>query len=399
VFPTFSGLPMTPSYTWFFYFSLIITFIINRKYLLKKTPYSLFLLLIVHFIYLFFDVYNVKNQIQIIDFCFPFLIVNVLFNYYLENQNHFFQFSKIVVVGLITTIFTTFISSTIYPDAARQLAGQLAKEGNDELISFYMMLGIGDYSFSFYWLLIGLISTYCWRNRNRLSLINNNNNIILSTILLFGLYMIQYTTTLILYFVGIYIIIFGKKLVKKFGFILFSVFTIIGFYLIRSVVVISLFAISNILSTAEISPRLKNIATRINSSDIEAGYYAKDDSELEIDNRYIGGYERRAQISINSFYKNPFFGGGQSGGHNFYLDNLGMFGLFGTSILFLVLYHYFRRASEFILKNDPEYYFLFKVIVLIVFLLGIVKTYIFLPFVIFVFFFVPFYLIKISKVN
>ena len=359
----------------------------------------MFLLLIVHFIYLFFDVYNVKNQIQIIDFCFPFLIVNVLFNYYLENQNHFFQFSKIVVVGLITTIFTTFISSTIYPDAARQLAGQLAKEGNDELISFYMMLGIGDYSFSFYWLLIGLISTYCWRNRNRLSLINNNNNIILSTILLFGLYMIQYTTTLILYFVGIYIIIFGKKLVKKFGFILFSVFTIIGFYLIRSVVVISLFAISNILSTAEISPRLKNIATRINSSDIEAGYYAKDDSELEIDNRYIGGYERRAQISINSFYKNPFFGGGQSGGHNFYLDNLGMFGLFGTSILFLVLYHYFRRASEFILKNDPEYYFLFKVIVLIVFLLGIVKTYIFLPFVIFVFFFVPFYLIKISKVN
>jgi hypothetical protein len=395
VFPTFSGLPLTPSYGWFFNLSLIISLLLKSSLVYNRLPFGILILFAVDLLYYFLDFHKPTDQFLTEIYIIPLLYVNTYFNFYKVNFKYFTQFSKIIIFGLISTVITTAIFGSIYPTAARDLGGALGKEGNYGLIAFYLTLGIGDYCFSIYWLILGLIFLHFIKTKKKY--LSGKKELVVFILFSFGIVNIQYTTPILLFFLGVYLIYFGKAIIEKIGFLSYGIASYIGILITKSFLTLLLISIASIIPDSPVAPRLINVANRLDSNDAETGFDAKNDVDLDKDNIFIGSYERRVNISMNSFLSNPTFGSGESGGHNFFLDFIGKYGLIGTTALIIVLVQFYKKAQNLIRNNDASLSQPYKIIIFIMFILGIIKTYIYMPFVIMIFFFIPLYLIHQNK--
>ena len=108
----------------------------------------------------------------------------------------------------------------------------------------------------------------------------------------------------------------------------------------------------------------------------------------------LGAYEIKKMESLKEFSKSPFFGGGISGGHHFWYDNLAKFGSFGTLLFILSFFYVFKIVkNQFVNSYLKVLYFHFAIIFI---LIGITKN-IILTMPVTIFFIIPFLLKYIDK--
>lgn len=228
-------------------------------------------------------------------------------------------------IVLIITSITTIIGSIRYPEASRWLA--TVDEANNVLKTRYDMANIGGYEFVYTVTLLYPLVVYSWK-RKRLPWY------LAFTImsLFFGVALFtEYTTATLLCSVST-ITVFVKKTTSVKRVLCILLVILLAFYFIAPLASSLLIWLSNIVDSPIISERLNAIALGSN------GIQESEDGAARL---------RRYQMSIDSFFSSPIWGGAweklPTGGHSFILDFLGMYGAIG---MFLLLLFY---TSAFIL--------------------------------------------------
>ncbi|UJP64472.1 hypothetical protein [Mongoliitalea daihaiensis] len=394
--PSISSIPRVPHYELFFIGALGISFTLNPKVFLKRNFIVIFFLLLLHFIYQSFNIYNEDNARKFTNFIVPILISSTYFEYYNLNRSKSVFFLKTFIAGLIITAITTSIALEFFPDASRAMAGALSKEGNTELINFYLTIGVGGYAFSLMWMLTSLFLIYIYVKKG-FYFFDRKMIIVFLVIQVYAFYKMGFTTPLLLFFIAVlalpykwYLTDFKRSILSIFFiFFLFSVFSplIINF----------IYSSADFLKSDFLSPRLTNIAMRLDGSLESTDFSIDIDTKLQDGNQYLGGYEIRASKSFDAFISNPFFGGGDVGGHNFYLDILGTYGLLGASFIFYIIYTFYKRSINSIHFEDLKLFYKYSFIFF--FVLGVVKTYSLLLFFLYMFVFLPLLLNWFAEVS
>ena len=181
---------------------LLIVKIINKRMLIL-IPITLMYAL--NLIYVgFFDASN------FILYIYGILISFIPVLFFLNYRNNYRLKSKIMLIvnfTLITTIITTIIGLSIYPEASRVLA--TFSEKNDPTYVRYTSLNIGG--FAFIYSLLPLIPLYFFLNSSKKKVIN--------VLILFGIYIVtfmsQYTTAIVISMFVLLVILLTRVITTK----------------------------------------------------------------------------------------------------------------------------------------------------------------------------------------
>ena len=302
---------------------LLIVKIINKRMLIL-IPITLMYAL--NLIYVgFFDASN------FILYIYGILISFIPVLFFLNYRNNYRLKSKIMLIvnfTLITTIITTIIGLSIYPEASRVLA--TFPEKNDPTYVRYTSLNIGG--FAFIYSLLPLIPLYFFLNSSKKKVIN--------VLILFGIYIVtfmsQYTTAIVIsMFVLLVILLTRVKTTKK---VVICIFT----------VSVLLFMIIQYLNTF-----IYTFISSIDSPIIQERLFVLYDIIIGNNYNQIGRLNLWMQ-SITVFINHPILGGWTANiqtysEHSFILDYLGKFGILGLSILifyYTSIYVYFYKCKE-----------------------------------------------------
>lgn len=392
--PTFAGIPKVPHFSVFVFITLIVAFLLDYRYLLQPGNKIIILLLSLHFIFLIFGWYNEEENKTLLSFVLPIAFLNFLNRFYSfpYNKKRLLWIIKFTCYAFLLTSITTIFSLTVYPDAARMMAGSLAKEGNLELNNFYLLIGIGSYTFTIAWAL--LIPVYVY-------IIIQSKKFFIPKVILIGslplffyaIYKVSITTSLVIMALGLLYFLFFRK-IKSQNFYFFRLGSIILIlFLITSTLSTILYFAADVLNSENISPRLNNIAMRFDGSITTTKYENISDRELESEDLFLGSYQIRANKSIEAFKDNPLIGGGDVGGHHFYLDALGSWGIIGSFLIFYYILNSYYKWQNIL---DREKFIFYTHIFVVFVFLGLMKTYITLEFFILMYFIIP-NIIMISK--
>lgn len=392
LFPTFSGIPKIPSYHVFLYLALSLYLVMSPSFFVRAAlKVRLILLLFLHLIYLLLAFYLESENRNIFDLYVPAISVLLLWGLYgngsYQNEKRAKIILKLFVFGLICTACTTSIALIFFPDAARLLAGSLAESGNIELNNFFLLLGIGSYNFSVMWVFF-IILFYFEYQRKRLKLWEF---VFTGAIFLYATYKVSITAPFFLLFIGLSMIYFGRNVSSIFFLRLRMLFIASLVYNFSYLLSYPLYWAAQVFHTNQnVSLRLTNVAKRLDGTLANSTINISSDVDLDKSDVYIGSYEIRARKSIDSFFESPLIGGGEVGGHNFYLDILGSFGLVGFLAYVLVIAMLYKKASSFLISERSK--ILYNNIVILFVLLGLIKTYSLIVMFIAVFFVIPLYL-------
>jgi hypothetical protein len=370
IFPTFAGLPYTPSAEYFMPIIIVIVFLEDSKLLFNKFTFGAWLMII----YWGFQNY-VLNRESNGTFSFSNIGPSALFAGIFTNLLYIKYFSFIELVKIkrvflffmLLTSITSLIGSYYFPTAARDLAGALSKDGDTALSAFYMMVGIGNYDF--YVVLLFVLPLLFFE----IAIKNNWEKKYYYIVILFSIiciYFTQYSTLIILACLQLILIPILKKSRNISNFLFRLLLVLIATLLIQNLLVYFLEFVANQIGQEDLSVRLKNIVDRLNGN-VKFDAQTESDFEIEQEDIYIGAYQRRILLSFSTWTSNIFFGGDNVGGHNFLIDILGFNGLVGFSLFI----YYFGKIIVTTLKLFQNLgkvvYFNF----LLVFItLGIMKT-------------------------
>ena len=385
--PTFLALPKVPAAIVFFSLAIAVATVVDYRYLFQPLNLIVIAILLLHIFYVMFNWYNESDNKTLLRFVIPILTVNFLNRFYSQptNNKRFQWIIKFICYAFLCTSISTIVSLNIFPDAARALAGSLSKEGNFELITFYLLIGIGGYTITIGWAL--LISLYIYLAFfMKKKLIPKFVLFISLPLFFFAIYKVSIATSVIIMLIALLYFLFFRNVKSLRQYLLRLSSFIIIILLITSTLSSILYFTADILNSENISPRLNNIAMRFDGTISNTNYQNLSDEDLEEEDKFLGGYAIRANRSLKSFSNNPLVGGGEVGGHHFYLDALGSWGLIGSLLIFLYMlslyykWHNIMDKSNFILYTHLFVTFVF---------LGFVKTYILLDFFILIYFIVP----------
>lgn len=388
--PTFTAIPGVPGYYYFFMGSIFASLIFNAASTIRNNFLIVFFILLFHVCYQNLNLYNEDSSRNLSDYIIPVVVSNVFFDFYIRRPNKFKAFIKIFLVALFITSFTTIIALQVYPDASRLLAGSLSADGKIEEARFYMMLGIGDYVFSIMWVFISLILLYILTN-NEFKIFNKVFLLVILFFYILALIKAAYATPFLLFIIGILLMRFRENFSSLNKLLKISIISLVVYLLASNVLISSLYASAKALNSPNISPRLENIAMRLDGSLKETGFDVTSDNELSKENIYLGAYEMKVAMSFEAFLDNPLTGGvSEVGAHNFFIDILGLYGIIGFSLIIYVFYLMFTRSHKSIKTKEGKTFYRFVFIIFLV--LGIVKTYILLPFFFLMFFVIPLFI-------
>lgn len=397
--PTISGIPFVPHFSLFFWLVILYVAFLSPRLIFNKSLLVIIPVLIVHIIYIFFDLYSGTGNRRISDIIIPYVVVNTLHLYYIDKPVKRKNFLILFVLALTLTSITSTIALQVYPDAARMLAGSLAAQGNLQLNNFYLLIGIGSYTHTIAWVFSITIIVYVVLFKYEFIKINIIILLISLVLIQFiGLITLGFGTSFFLLLFSLTILLFNLgyigKIVNKIG--LIPVYMLIGSATLFFGYYVSpiFYWLADILNNEFLSPRLNNIAMRMDGSLAATDLNVVELYQLERENVYLGSYEVLARRSLNSFLDNPVFGGGRTGGHNYFLDLLGMYGLIGFVVIVIVYYYLMKRSFSIVIEKNDRLLLSHMFVAFII--LGIVKTYSLLFFFITIFFVVP-YLIKDYK--
>jgi hypothetical protein len=341
--PSISGLPLTPAAEFYVPFWLIVLMFTNTKILFSKGFFIGYLFLVFHFLYSFFGFYpsdrnNTRFMLdEVIPILFSFSIIEYFQN--TKRSDDIRKISNLLFFGTIATTVTSGIALTIYPDAARMLAGALSLEDNQDLSSYYSLIGIGGFNFYIYLALLPPIYL----------IIILNSRIKKIKIIFFGIYFAtfltviisQYTASIVLFVITSLASILFLRVKSVPAYILFFLLLIFLYFNVQ-LISDSIVSLSNYINLENVSPRLKNIAYIIDGSEM---------NQSTADLQYALDYQNLKDISFDSFNSNVLTGGGKIGDHVFWYDVLGNYGLIGL-IPWVIFFVYTFRSRVRLYNNQ-----------------------------------------------
>ena len=130
-------------------------------------------------------------------------------------------------------------------------------------------------------------------------------------------------------------------------FITISILMILAFTVFKFQLASSINYLAHLFAGTTLEYRLSDLATAIEISDFD----------LESDKTYTSGVRLSLlNESINSFFTNPLIGGGKSGGHSFWIDILGMFGLIGLIPWLAIFLNQIKKNLRIFSINYKPFY-------------------------------------------
>lgn len=240
--------------------------------------------------------------------------------------------AKIIFLVLSLTYIITSITTTIgcmqYPLAARELTGN-----QDDSIAYalYKSKNIGDFHFVYFLtismpLIIGLIKQ---------GYIKRYVGYILVCLFLTTIYFSAYTTALLLSVMSVALLFVGKELNSKNTRKVVTAFVVIAIFS-SSLLPVLLEMLSSFVGTDDVSSRLTDVASYMNNQDID------EDGDMSI---RLETFSK----SFNAFLSSPLIGSWGNppvGGHSYYLDTMGNYGLIGIAALILM----YRKVIHTVIK-------------------------------------------------
>jgi hypothetical protein len=386
LFPSVMAVPKVPHYNLLFLGTILANFFYKPNEILYKIDYVFVILFTTHGIFWLFGWYSLDYNKTLTELALPYFIVRVLWGCYEFQSRNQVVILKLFLIGIFITAITTIIGLFYFPDASRALAGLLSVQKDINTIRFYLFLGIGSYDFAVINSFLCMIFSYWLLNPGK-SPIPRFVLLICLPILFFAVIVQGFTGALIICLFGMVAVHLNFLWSSSIYIRIFVLFVFVGLFQLQSLFAPVFYGLANQFSENEnIGVRFENIALKLDGV-LQSNEFVESDEFLDTKDIFLGGYEIRARRSWNSFLSNPLKGGGDAGGHHFFLDYLGRYGLLGALSVFLVFYSSYKNASNKILSRNNKG--LYSILFLIFLVLGLIKTYMLLQFFILIFFVIP----------
>lgn len=340
--PPFVALPLTPQASYYFPFWVTLALISYPQIALNTGFIASFSFIVLHIIYVIFGLYQNNEHSLYTNFWPLAFSFSVLEYFKLSGDRSGFKILfKLTIVLILITSISSIISLSLYPYASRSMAGNLASTGQFDLIVFYMYIGIGNYYF-FHNLafcvpiIMILLLDYRFYNVKRWKIL------LMLTLNLTAVVSGGFSSAFGIFFIGLIFSLFLNRMKTIISYFLLILSIYATFSIIAPFASPILYTIANVLDSEIISPRLRNVGANLDGSSKNL-----DDKELI----YTESYEKQLDISLKAFQDNPLTGSGIQGGHHFWADILGKFGLIGFIPWFFILFYLFRTRTGWFSGN------------------------------------------------
>lgn len=379
LFPAFKSIPRVPGEGFYYILIPVLFCFIYPQIFVTSIFKFLSVLLIFHFFYFLADIYP-KNELGFRSIYTLFEMVFIPFSLYIystkklndiENKNIF----NVIIIFMTLTLISTQLVLLTFPNIARDLSSKSFDIGQRSLFSWY---NISSYGLLFNYALLAPVFLIIAKIKKRVLFLLVF--LLTATVLVYA----QLYGALLIFIINLFgfllIRIFKIKTIKLYILLLCST-TIVSFLLLQTIALILTYFTTYIEGFSQISIKTNELIQYLLNNEFDVK------SNLSV-------YEIKKMESLKEFSESPFIGGGISGGHHFWLDNLAKFGYLGTIPFILSFFYVFK-----IVKNqlvNPYLKVLYFHFTIIFILIGINKN-IILTMPATIFFIIPFMLKYIDK--
>ena len=242
------------------------------------------------------------------------------------------KLTKICVIIILISVITTIIGNIHYPLVSRYMAGKWSTE----LVNYYQRKNIGGYEFVYALVILMPYWVYLIREK-RLSTIAKI--MIVGTILV--AFVTQYTLAWIICLIELLFLLFlsKKNILLRILILIFVLYILINTEYIGGLLYkLQDYFYDNDMVT--ISERIGSIGDFFTGKRIEGDFIEREALYLR---------------SLEAFYRSPIIGSlgdyTKLGGHSTILDTLGALGIFGFSMLFIIITYYLYKIRTLFQTN------------------------------------------------
>lgn len=335
--PSFVALPYTPQASFYYPFWIVLVLIFYPKVALNTGFLASFSFVVLHVVYVLFDFY-LNDKYALLEFFWPLAFSFSVLEYFQASKDYkgLKMLTGLAIILILLTSLTSSISLTLFPSAARDMAGYLSESKQGDLGVFYMLIGIGNY---YFYHNIAICSTLIVLliQRSKGFQMKKWQLIAALVLVFFAVMRGAFSSAFGIFFIGIVFAFILPRIRTVFVYLI----TISSFYFVFSVIgpflAPGMYALADVVDSEFISPRLRNVGANLDGSAKLLG-----DDEL----RYTQSYEDQLAKSMEAFQDSPLTGSGRQGGHHFWADFLAKFGIIGTlPWLFILIYLFYSRLS------------------------------------------------------
>lgn len=248
----------------------------------------------------------------------------------------------------VITIITSIVGLSIYPMAARELAGRLTLTDQTRMINFYNSKGIASFGFfsglAFLFPVLIFYIKKPWIDRTVKTLY-----ISMMALFFFGIIRSGFATTLLFAAVFSIAAFMARKNLRR------------SLMMVFLVGIVLIFTPNKYFANAMFSAASLFPDTLIEERFYDAGQTILDPEIDREGSEHAGRRLARIPILLESFAENPFIGGGENLGHNYWFDRLSMFGLLGLFPWFLILRFQILQNLK-IFSDDFRFYYILTIL-------------------------------------
>ena len=386
-FPPLIAVPFVPGFDLFAIGAIVLSILLKpRAFISKLFLFGVVVILLGHGIYLSLGVYDIDERHTLLDFLIPFCFTVILSKFYQMHPEKCAPLMTTLLIVSCVTAFLTIIGNIQSPLASKMLSGALGGDESSSSSRGFMYSGVASYTMVLFWMMSAIFFLHATMNP-KLYKLGRKRSFFVSILFIIVIYKMAFTTPLLLMFMGILLIPFIHRIGNLRVVLRASILIFFLAPLLSGFIALMLYGVSDLIQSPTISPRIENVAMRMDGTLAETNLEHDDDLSLSDENKYLGAYELRAIKSWRSFLKNPVIGGGRAGNHNFFVDVLAKYGIIGFVIIFNVFKRLYRAAVRSVENIELQKVYNFAFILFII--LGILKTYSLLSFFVFIFFIFP----------
>lgn len=291
--------------------------------------------------------------------------------------NDYEVYKKVAYFAVFTTLLTmavSIVACSIYPDAIRGMVGAVAS-GDFAKALVYQRTGVCSYGFAAMMMVVAPICVGLAKQQK-----NRRTSYLLlgiAALSYYFLYIAGTTTPLLISLLMTALTVIVKKMTFKHIIFASVVITVIVPFALSVLSSLSIFAGTNFES------RLADVSA------VASGGVTADDSDLDTRNELIG-------YSLSAFGQSPVFGSFNTttGGHNYYIDFLAHYGIFGTILYVIFFVSLFKMT---VLHLTERYKSIYMICVVSLIMIGVLKWCSGIEYWLYTFFYIPCMLIYLSK--
>lgn len=296
------------------------------------------------------SLFDVVAVLQLSSNIMQFAILPMLTYFLLKKNNVILVWCILIVYSAVqvTTGISTIIACDIDPTLARMDYGTLRVE-DPVLYAYRMNLNVGDYhtSYGFTAMLPIVIMFFKWADNISQRFILRLLLFMICIIMVYTVYSASYTMSLLVCLLMLLVFLCPRKMSRSF--FLKSLFVaFIASFIFRIVIPNLLNSAADFMNNEIMSERLSDLAAAISGNDNNS------DDESDFNLRLLA-YEK----SWNCFLSNPIIGSleyKKSGGHSYFLDNIGLMGIFGAYLI-INMFGIIWKRYFLIFRSYPWFYY------------------------------------------